>query len=494
LDRFSSRARRLAPLSAVALVVLLVVLFTAGPVTANVALTLVSTDPFTNTTSQHQTEVEPDTFVNGSTIVSAFQVGRFFDGGSSDIGFATSTNGGASWTNGFLPGITKFQGGGTFDRTSDPAVAFDAAHNVWMISSLGITESGGVRAIAVLTSRSTNGGLTWSNPVTTATGTNLDKNWIVCDNTASSPFFGHCYTEFDDPNDSDRLKMSTSTNGGTAWGAALNTGDNATGLGGQPVVRPNGTVIVPYANAGETQIRSFRSVDGGASWRSTVPVSAVTRHTVAGGLRTGPLPSAEIDSAGTVYVVWQDARFVSGGTRNDIVMSKSTSETTWGPVTRVTSDGADHFIPGIGVDKSTAGATARVAITYYDYTTPSCMAPNCQLNVASVTSTNGGSTWSAPLQLAGPMTLSWLANTNQGRMVGDYVSTSIPSGANAFSVFAVATAPTGTTFHENMDVPTGGVPVTGGAIRAARTPRFRGAGGGGAPAAPGAARPPLLSR
>ncbi|HEX9342713.1 MAG TPA: sialidase family protein, partial [Actinomycetota bacterium] len=487
-------ARRLAPLSAVALVVLLVVLFTAGPVTANVALTLVSTDPFTNTTSQHQTEVEPDTFVNGSTIVSAFQVGRFFDGGSSDIGFATSTNGGASWTNGFLPGITKFQGGGTFDRTSDPAVAFDAAHNVWMISSLGITESGGVRAIAVLTSRSTDGGLTWSNPVTTATGTNLDKNWIVCDNTASSPFFGHCYTEFDDPNDSDRLKMSTSTNGGTAWGAALNTGDNATGLGGQPVVRPNGTVIVPYANAGETQIRSFRSVDGGASWRSTVPVSAVTRHTVAGGLRTGPLPSAEIDSAGTVYVVWQDARFVSGGTRNDIVMSKSTSETTWGPVTRVTSDGADHFIPGIGVDKSTAGATARVAITYYDYTTPSCMAPNCQLNVASVTSTNGGSTWSAPLQLAGPMTLSWLANTNQGRMVGDYVSTSIPSGANAFSVFAVATAPTGTTFHENMDVPTGGVPVTGGAIRAARTPRFRGAGGGGAPAAPGAARPPLLSR
>ncbi len=470
MDRFSLRAGRLAPLSVVALVVLLALLFTAGPVTANVALTQVSTDPFTNTTSQHQTEVEPDTFVNGSTIVSAFQVGRFFDGGSSDIGFATSTNGGASWTNGFLPGITKFQGGGTFDRVSDPAVAFDAQDNVWMISSLAILESGGVHGAAVVTSRSTNGGLTWSNPVTTATGANLDKNWIVCDNTAASPFFGNCYTEFDDANAGDRLKMSTSTNGGVSWGAALNTGDAATGLGGQPVVRPNGTVLVPYANAGETQIRSFRSIDGGVSWRSTVLVSAVTRHTVAGGLRTGPLPSAEIDAAGTVYVVWQDARFVSGATHNDIVMSKSTSETTWGAVTRVTSDGADHFIPGIGVDKSTSGATARVAVTFYDYTNPSCMAANCQLNVASVTSTNGGSTWTAPLQLSGPMTLSWLANTNQGRMVGDYISTSIPTGANAFSVFAVATAPTGTTFHENMFVPTGGVPVSGGALQAPSGP------------------------
>jgi len=470
LDRFfSSRVRRLAPLSAVALVVLLALLFTAGPVTANVALTQVSTDPFTNTTSQHQTQVEPDTFVNGSTIVSAFQSGRFFDGGSSDIGFATSTNGGATWTNGFLPGITKFQGGGPFDRVSDPAVAFDAQDNVWMISSLAISETGGVHGAAVVTSRSTDGGLTWQNPVTTVTGANLDKNWIACDNTASSPFFGNCYTAFDDANNGDRLKMSTSTNGGTSWGAAHNTGDNATGLGGQPVVRPNGTVLVPYANANETQIRSFRSIDGGTTWRSTVLVSAISHHTVAGGLREGPLPSAEIDSAGTVYVVWDDSRF-SGGGRNDIVMSKSTSETTWGAVTRVTSDAADHFIGGIAVDKSTSGATARLAVTYYDYTNPSCNATTCQLNVASVTSTNGGSTWSAPLQLAGPMTLSWLANTNQGRMVGDYVSTSIPAGGNAYSVFAVATAPTGTTFHENMFVPTGGVPVTGGALQAAAGP------------------------
>src|SRR4029079_9759452 len=78
---------------------------------ANVALTQIATDPFSNTTSQHRTIVEPDTFSFGSTIVATAQLGRFFDGGSSDIGFATSTNNGATWTSGSLPGITVFAGG-----------------------------------------------------------------------------------------------------------------------------------------------------------------------------------------------------------------------------------------------------------------------------------------------------------------------------------------------------------------------------------------------
>src|SRR4051794_19829626 len=78
----------------------------------------ISTDPFTQATckasavTNHQTEVEPDTFANGSTIVAAYQVGRIFDGGACAIGFATSTNNGATWTHGLLPGITKWTGAG----------------------------------------------------------------------------------------------------------------------------------------------------------------------------------------------------------------------------------------------------------------------------------------------------------------------------------------------------------------------------------------------
>src|SRR5438128_11946907 len=73
---------------------------------ANVAVTIIATDPFTNSTSQHATIVEPDTYSFGSTIVATAQWGRFTDGGASDIGVSVSTNNGSSWTAQQLPGIT----------------------------------------------------------------------------------------------------------------------------------------------------------------------------------------------------------------------------------------------------------------------------------------------------------------------------------------------------------------------------------------------------
>src|SRR5215510_12884146 len=161
---------------------------------AAAATLTIGTDPFTqatchaSNTTNHQANVEPDSFSNGSTIVAAYQVGRIYDGGACAVGFATTTNNGASWTSGLLPGITKWSGGGPNDRASDASVTYDARDNVWLISSLTLLEAGGVHGNAVVTSRSTDGGSTWSSPFTTATGGDLDKNWIVCDNTASSPF------------------------------------------------------------------------------------------------------------------------------------------------------------------------------------------------------------------------------------------------------------------------------------------------------------------
>ena len=433
----------------------------SGPAAASASLTKLSSDPFTNTSSQHATEVEPDSFAFGSTIVAVAQAGRFFDGGSSDIAWATSTNGGSTWTNGVLPGITKYQGGGPYDRVSDPSVAYDAAHGVWLTESLALSETPTVAGVAVVVSRSTDGGASWSNPVTVATGGDLDKSWIVCDNTSSSPFYGHCYSEWDDHGEANRLKMSTSANGGLSWGAALNTGDAASGLGGQPLVQPNGQVIVPSANANETQIRSFLSTNGGGSWNSTVLVASVSTHEVAGGLRTGPLPSAEIDHNGKVYVVWQDCRFRASCSSNDIVMSTTTDGTTWSAVTQIPIDPAtssvDHFIPGLAVDSATSGSTAHLALAYYSYPQASCSSSTCQLDIGFVSSSDGGASWSAPGQLAGPLTLGWLPNTSQGRMVGDYISTSFVGGT-AQPVFALANAPSGGVFDEAIYTTAGAAP------------------------------------
>ena len=410
---------------------------------ASVIATPISSDPYTNPSSQHRTQVEPDTFGYGNTVVATFQTGRFFDGGSSNIGWATTTNAGRTWTHGVLPGTTVFEGG-PWARISDPAVAYDPMHNVWMISTLAINAS--VSGAAVLTSRSTDGGLTWGNPVTvsTSSGTFYDKNWITCDTWPQSPFYGNCYQEWDDQ----RLSMSTSTDGGLTWGPVRFPGSS--GLGGQPVVQPNGTVVVPYE--GGAGIRSFRSTNGGTSWEPSVAVSSISSHGVAGNLRTSPLPSAEVDAAGKVYVVWQDSRFRSGGSSNDIVMSTSTDGVAWTPVVRIpidpTTSGVDHFIPGLAVDRSTSGNTARLALGYYYYPVAACNSSTCELTVGFVSSTDGGATWTQPRKVAGPINLSWIASTNQGVMVGDYMSTSFAGGTYAFPVFAVAKAKTGTVFDE----------------------------------------------
>jgi hypothetical protein len=463
MKRAPSRSR----LPVLGLLAALAVMLGTAPALANVTVTEVSSDPFTNSTSQHATEVEPDSFTAGNTSVAAVQQGRFYDGGASDLGFATSTNGGATWTSGSLPGLTTFDGG-SYNAVSDPVVAFDPKHGVWLISGLAITTTSGVVGAAVTVNRSTDGGLTWGNAINAVVasgGASLDKDWITCDASTASSYYGNCYAEYDNNGGGNRIYMATSTDGGMTW-HTVQTG--STGLGGQPMVQHGGTVIVPYlTNNG--QIRSFRSVNGGSSWSSSVAVATVRSHTVAGGIRTSPLPSAQIDATGKVYVVWQDCRFQSGCAGNDIVMSTSANGTSWSTVTRVTSDGGDHFIPGIGVDATTSGSSAKIAVAYYRYPTSNCTASTCQLTVGYASSVNGGTSWSAPTQLAGPMTLSWLASTNQGVMVGDYIATSVVSGV-AWPAMVIAAAPSGGTFNEALYEAAGGLQITGGALRAAATP------------------------
>jgi hypothetical protein len=142
-------------------------------------VTQVSADPYTPDnapTGEHVTEVEPDTFAWGSTAVTAFQTGRVFNGGATDIGWATSTDGGGTWTKGFLPGTSlEAMGAGPFFSVSDPSVAYDARHGTWIISWLGAHFSGG-GIVDVMVSRSTDGGLTWGAPiVVAATGVFYDK-------------------------------------------------------------------------------------------------------------------------------------------------------------------------------------------------------------------------------------------------------------------------------------------------------------------------------
>jgi hypothetical protein len=128
-----------------------------------------------------------------------------------------------------------------------------------------------------------------------------------------------------------------------------------------------------------------------------VLVSNAPYHLPNGNVRAPiPLPSAETDRRGKVYVVWADCRFRPGCGANDLVLSTSTDGLTWSAVQRVPIDpvtsGVDHFVPGLGVDRRSAGSSAHLGLTYYFYPDAACTTATCELDVGFVSSTNGGAT------------------------------------------------------------------------------------------------------
>jgi hypothetical protein len=464
------RLRRTARPAAVGLGIGLCLALMAGPAMANVQTRIVSQDPFTNTDAYHATEVEPDTLAWGNTIVSVYQVGRYTDGGADAVGFATSNDAGAHWTRGILPSLTVWsRPPGPYQRATDPAIAYDAKHGVWMTLTLDSASAFGFNGDAVTVSRSTDDGKTFGAPVTvTSTGISLDSTWMSCDNTASSPFFGNCYVEFDDFGAGAILKMMRSTDGGLTWTNSTAPGTGV--IGGKPVTLPNGTVVVPIDSNPISSVLSFVSTNGGVSYTGPFTISSLTWHTVNGNMRSLPIVTAEVDASGKVYVAWHDCRFRSGCSSNDIVMSTSTNGTTWSAVTRIPIDpatsGRDHFIPGLGVDPATNG---HLGLVYYFYPVANCNESTCQPAVGYIHSADGGATWSASMKLSGPFSNLGLPLTSSGYMFGDYNSVSFIDGL-AYTVYAVAqgsncTLGQVTSCKEPMASPRIGLPATGGPNR-----------------------------
>jgi hypothetical protein len=454
------------------------------PAFADVPLTTVSRDPYTNPSSYHRTEVEPDTFSFGSATVAAFQVGRFSDAGSDNLGWATTTDDGDSWTHGYLPLTTVYASPpGPWARISDPSVAYDAKDGVWMIAGLAVDDM--VNGKAVLVSRSTDGGLSWGDPITVAIGGDrafYDKGWISCDNFPTSPFYGTCYAQWDDNYEFSQLFMSRSTDGGLTWQSS--TVPAASVDGGQPVSQRNGRVVVPISGAGDGRLLSFVSIDGGQTYTGPYPIATFQLRGPYGMRSGATLTSAAVDGAGRVFVAWFDCRFRPGCSADDIVFSTSTDGRHWSQVRRIPiatpSSPSEFFLPGIGVDHSTSGLTAHLGVTFYFLTDGTCDLNTCRLNAGFISSADGGRTWGAPLKLFGPISELALPYAG-GYMVGDYISTSFGSDGRAYPVLASARGKSCqlgliSSCHEFMVAPVGGLAITGGRRLATAGPVFSGRG------------------
>jgi hypothetical protein len=414
----------------------------------------ISADGLSTAGAQHATEVEPDAAASGSTIVSAFQVGRFFDGGAAAIGFATSLNAGRTWRSGLLPALTTSTApAGEAARATDPAVAFDSAHHRWLVESLTLSAD----STAVVVSGSANA-LIWDPPVTAISharpqrggdeGTNLDKSWITCDNGADSPFLGRCYlayTDFTQPGIAS-IGVQSTTDGGATWSLPVFLRVSVSVPGVQPVVRPNGQLLLVFLDQ-PNALLAVRSDDGGATFSNRERIATVRAHQRRLRpelIRVFPLPSVGVDGGGSVYVAWSDCRFRRGCTANDIVVSHA-ANAGWSAPRRVLVRGlgptASHVLPGLGVDPTTSGTRARLALTFYTLRTAGCAPGRCLLDVRIATSRNAGASWSpAPRLNARAMRFSWLPDTSSGHMVGDYFATEF-AGNRAVGIFVLALPP-----------------------------------------------------
>jgi hypothetical protein len=410
-----------------------------------------SVDPYTNEDSQHETAVEPDSAASGSTVVAVFQVGRREEGAASNIGTAVSNDAGRTWQRSFVPGITaNATPPGPEAAGSDPSVAFDAVHGVWLVTTLALE---GEQSPHIWVSRSTDG-KSWSAPIDASDGVILDKEWIACDNGPASPFRGRCYLEYTDDSKNQTVSQF-STDGGLTWSAPVRAGSLLVGT--QPVVRPDGTLVVvagDYRGAAglSGSMVALRSTDGGVTF-ARIGVSDL-QAADNGPMRAISLPSLDVDSNGTIYAVWHDCRFRASCARNDMVLSTSADGLTWSAPARIplapASSGESFFIPGLAADPAHPG---RLGLVYAYFHAGSChgngAASACLLGIGFAQSRDAGKTWTVQRLDTQPFSTTWASRSDGGRMIGDYFAVSF-AGDRVVPVFPLATSPVKSRFRQGI--------------------------------------------
>ena len=383
--------------------------------------------------SQDDTQLEPHVAIDPNDprrVVVLFQEGRFLDGGSIAIGYATSHDGGATWSTGELPGVTQ-AAGGTFRRATNATVAFGPDGAVYA-QTIGLdTEpfaTSGCRT-GVTVQRSDDGGLTFGSPVLVEDDPTCDvqndKGWLTVDTFAASPFAGRVYSTWVEVGPSLPSLLRYSDDRGVTWSDVVEvTPPGAITTDPIVLVQPSGALTVVYLNVFCTRgfcfdadVRARTSLDGGDTFGEPARIAEV-RGALPAGIRAGLLPGAAVDpTTGTLYVVWQDLRLGDAGL-NGVALSRSTDGgRTWTAPRRVSAPGdvpLETFSPAV------AAHGGRVHITYYERDPNPTMA--AVVHVAHRWSPDGGATFCDPTLLGDPIDLGWAARVTVPPTVGGNVA------------------------------------------------------------------------
>ena len=399
-------------------------------------------------------------------------------------GVYTSTNGGASWSQFSAPAggdntisyngtnIHTLPGFGKLSRElgipglasdGDPAIAFSRGGIAYYGSLAGLR---GVPTNSELltVSRSTDGGLTWSDPVLATDRTNPvdfnDKINLWVDAGAHSPFAGNVYVSWTlfqgPPGRAEPIMFSRSTDGGKTFSPAdqLTPAHNNNSIGGRQgsAIRtgPHGEIYVFFEsgteiNGTKTDAQMFvKSTDGGRTFTNQDVASTVVdipSPLVGSSFRNDSFPSVDVDqTSGKVYVAWADFR---SGRGQVMLTTSSNGGDTWTPAKTVLNvAGRSAFFTGVAV--SPDGSKVTVATQALD-AKPAGTAPGAGVvhyDSYLAESVNGGA-FSAPLKISSASSDPDGSSTNSlgAQFQGDY-NTLISDDQHAWFIWTDARAAT----------------------------------------------------
>lgn len=391
-------------------------------------------------------EVEPmlaRATADGEHLVAVWQQDRWSNGGARAIVSAATRDGGRSWTR-VLHAMSRCGGAaagsvGDYERVSDPWVDIGSDGTVHVmalaISGQSFTDNS---VSAMLASRSTDGGLSFSPPQVLVRDAGAarfnDKNTLTVDVLDASRVYA-VWDRLVAAGNGPTL-LARSTNAGVSWepvreiyrpAAAL--GGTAQTIGNRVVVLPGGpargalvnvfTEILVNGGAVQNRVRVIRSIDQGTTWGAAVTVAehrAVgTRDSATGmAIRDGSIiPAVAAAPDGTLWVAWQDSRF-SGGQHDGIALSSSTDGgLTWSaPVAANGNLAAAAFTPTLQVR-----ADGLLAVMYLDLR-PNTPATDTLLAAAWLASTRDGTAF-AETVVWNPFDMAQAPDA-RGLFLGDY--------------------------------------------------------------------------
>jgi hypothetical protein len=352
-------------------------------------------------------EVEPWVDVNPTdpdNVIAVWQQDRWSNGGARGLVTAATHDGGLTWDTTFAHFSTCSGGtpanGGNYERASDPWVSFAPNGDAYQISlSVNLFND---PATAILISKSTDGGDTWSEPVTVARDPIgvapflfHDKQSITADPT--DPNF--VYAVWDRsrfPSDHANFNaqnafsfrgdamFARTTDAGATWEPAraiFRPNKLQFTIGHQIVIRPNGDLFDFFTlfqgsgnNPPGASLAYMTSTDKGETWSEPQVIDKI-RFIGAFDPDTGlPIraegfvPEVAVDpNNGNLYVTWQDTRF-SGVDEVAFTMS-SDGGVSWSTPIRVnqTPRSTDVGNDQAWVQAVHVAADGTIAASYYDF-------------------------------------------------------------------------------------------------------------------------------